>query len=68
MRKKEPFVNQIIKDLLVDIQVTLNGKPAYIKGRLNPYATIQSRDSSENYQWSWEAARRIVAHGGNFES
>jgi hypothetical protein len=68
MRKKEEYVSQEMKDILMDVGVTLNGKRAYIIGRCNPCATIITRDGSERYEWSWVSARRIVAHNGEFKS
>ncbi len=51
---------------------TLDGRPAKVVGRVNPFATVAPVESlDDNYagfQWSWEAVDRIMKAGGNFVS
>ena len=57
-----------MKDHLVGRAVTLDGKPAIIAGRLNPFATIAALDGSAAYEWAWGTATRIADAGGDFRS
>lgn len=58
------------KDRLTDAAVTLNGMPAAIKGRLEPFAILTVPTMPEiELTYCWETARRIVDHfGGAFVS
>lgn len=47
--------------------VTLDGEPARIIGRRNRHATVVTA-TGVHFEWSWEAARRIVNRGGAFHS
>lgn len=56
---------------LIDAEVTLDGYPARILGRLNEYATVttyRQEDPRLHYEWSWETAARVVSKGGAFRS
>ena len=45
---------------------TLDGEEAIIKGRLLPYAEVINEYGRTSF--SWQAVRRIMAKGGDFES
>lgn len=47
------------------VNVTLNGEPAVIRGRLLDYPIVVSAMGQAEY--SWEAVDRILAVGGDFE-
>lgn len=51
---------------LISRDVTLDGKPAIITGRLCEFATVVTLDRSISAEWTWLAAHRIVHQGGRF--
>ena len=56
-------------DFVADSMVkncTLDGEPAFIKGRLLPYAEIINEHGRTSF--SWQAVKRIMANGGDFVS
>lgn len=38
----------------------LDGKPAVIKGRLNQFATVATRDGTAAVEFSWQAVNRVM--------
>lgn len=58
------------REVYSDKAVTLNGKPARVKGYMNDFATVAPLDTSLGaFEWSWTAVARIVAaRGGRFVS
>lgn len=48
--------------------VTLNGRPAVIRGAREGFATVSAIPDGESYQWSWDSVARIVDAGGRFTS
>lgn len=63
-----------VRDDLMRAEVTLDGKPAHISGRLLPYAVVWQVPpdgdlaQSKDVQFSWAAVARVVAGGGAFKS
>lgn len=53
---------------LIWAPVTLNGEPARIVGRKHRFATVVATATGIHFEWSWDAARRIVDNGGEFTS
>lgn len=54
---------------LINVRVTLNGKPAKISGARMQFATVATLDSSGTaVEFSWPAVARIVAAGGKFKA
>lgn len=56
------------RSTLIWAEVTLNGEPARIVGRKHRFATVVQSTTGLSAQWSWEAAKRIVQRGGEFQS
>ena len=50
------------------IPITLNGEKAVLSGVRNQFATVTQPRTGLSAEWSWEAARRVIAKGGRFES
>ena len=50
----------IEKTDLINKRVTLNGAPAIISGRLQPFAMVRRLDGSQGYEFAWETVRNIV--------
>ena len=48
--------------------LTLNGEPARIIGPRSDFAQVIQRKTGLSAEWSWEAAARICASDGAFES
>jgi hypothetical protein len=49
--------------------VTLDGRPAVIRGTRNDYATVVELPNGPHYEWSWQTVRMIVNdRGGRFTS
>ncbi len=61
-------VGLALRELICESQITLDGHPAKITGRLDDYATISALPDGPSYQWSWDSALRIVRNCGNFKS
>ncbi len=59
------------KTRLIETPVTLNGLPALISGRAEPFATVRTLTPAGKHHirgdWSWPTVARIVATGGNFK-
>jgi len=47
---------------------TLDGKPACIGGRLNPFASVGHIDGPLTVEWAWETAKRIMDNDGKFST
>ena len=47
---------------------TLDGRPARIVGRLNPFATVATLPDGPSYQFAWETVARVMAQGGVFKA
>ena len=61
----------VVRDKLIAADVTLDGKPARITGRLNSFATVSQcgDDWHIQAQFSWSTALMVVECGGGvFES
>lgn len=63
-----PKVKIIDRAALIETRVTLDGKPACIAGRLNPFATVATLDGKARFEFTWETVARIVDKGGKFKS
>lgn len=48
--------------------VTLNGRPARIRGARLPFALVVDSETGLGCEWAWPTVERIVASGGNFRS
>lgn len=48
--------------------ITLNGLPARISRRFERFAFVEQCETGLGCEWSWEAAERIAAAGGDFRS
>ncbi len=48
--------------------ITLDGKPAKITGRLNDFATVSELNGPVRVEFAWPTVRRIVARDGKFRS
>lgn len=46
----------------------LDGKPALVAGRLEPFATIATVDGSQAIQFAWHTVNRIMRRDGQFKS
>lgn len=57
-----------MRSLLCESFITLDGEPAKITGRLEPFATISALPDGPSYQWSWKSTLQIVRNCGNFKS
>jgi hypothetical protein len=53
---------------LCDVSVTLDGKPAVIRGALNDFATVSQLPSGASHEWAWSTVARIVSLNGEFRS
>lgn len=51
---------------LLQVPVTINGKPAKIMGSERLFPTVASLDGKYAADWTWLAVERIVAAGGRF--
>ena len=62
-------VTQAMKDAMVERRdITLNGKPAKITGRLMPFAMVSTLDmDGESFEYCWLAAQRNCDAGGHFK-
>ena len=49
-----------IIDLARELDVRLDGKPATVAGRLEPFAVVAALDGSASIQWSWATVARMV--------
>ena len=57
------------KYTLIGSEVTLNGKPAKVSGRLQRFAMVRCLDGSEGYEYAWPTVKNIVLNKqGNFRS
>ncbi len=63
-----PKVSEERKRALASIAVTLNGEPARISRARDAFAYVVQDESGLGCEWSWKAAERIVAAGGEFRS
>lgn len=55
------------REELVAQEVTLDGRPAVIAGRLNPHATVAQIPGGLTIEVAWPTVERIVAdRGGRF--
>lgn len=69
-------MNTVIKSVTQDPRwelcqaaVTLDGYPAKISGRYNPYASVwMLHDPETSVDFSWDTVAAIVANGGKFRS
>ena len=62
-------ISQKMKDDLVgDVGVFLDGKPAGIYGRLNQFATVAELDGPLAVEFSWQAVKRIVDNDQKFST
>ena len=58
-----------IMDLVMMDGVTLDGKPAGIRGFNNPYATVCQLPTGLSYEYAWETVKHIVeTKNGAFKS
>ena len=66
------MISQKEKDDLVLLShvlgATLDGEPARIVGRLNPFATVAQVKGPLALEWSWEAVKRIMDNDRKFSS
>lgn len=54
---------------LCEAEVTLDGKPATIRGAQKAFAFVSQRDTGLGAQWAWPTVADIVANrGGAFHS
>jgi len=59
------------RDRLIDTPVTLNGKPAKICGKLEPYATVCQYGDNWHIQamFTWQTVQHVVNNkNGEFKS
>lgn len=71
MKTKKTTVTLPERDRLCDRRdITLDGRPAKISGRLEQFATVATMDDSPEVSqvWAWELVKNIVANGGKFRS
>lgn len=61
------LVRQEERRALCSARVTLNGKPAVIRGSRYHFANVAALDGTFNADWAWETAARIVDQGGAFK-
>lgn len=52
---------QMIADKWAGQACTLNGKPATVLGRMQPFAVVVCYPDGERYEWSWETVDRIMS-------
>lgn len=52
---------------LVGLLCTLRGVPAILAGSKYDYATVITIDGLCRAEYSWDAVRRIMTKGGNFQ-
>lgn len=55
------------RERLITAHVTLNERPAHVRGRLPAYPSVISLDRELQGEWSWDAVSRIVARDGKFK-
>jgi hypothetical protein len=48
------------------MNVTLDGEPATINGRLLAFAVVASK--SKQFEWAWPTVQRVLNNGGQFKS
>jgi len=48
--------------------VTLNGRPAVIRGAFQDFATVEQEREGLGCEYSWPAVARVMAKGGAFQS
>ena len=57
------------KDALVDTKgITLNGKPAKINGRREPFASVCELNGPLKVEFAWRTVKNIIANGGQFKA
>lgn len=64
MEKMSKSQRQAIANKYVGHEVTLNGKPARIIGRLQPFATVWNETTEAVF--SWQTVKKVCDNGGNF--
>lgn len=48
--------------------VTLNGRPAIIRGAFQAFATVEQEREGLGCEFSWQAVANVMAKGGAFKS
>jgi hypothetical protein len=51
-----------------DNPVTLNGRPALIRGAFQPFAFVEQEREGIGCEFSWQAIAVVMAKGGAFKS
>ena len=59
---------QKIADTWAGQACTLNGKPATVLGRRQPFAVVSCCPDGERYEWAWETVDRIMSTTKAFRS
>lgn len=50
------------------LEITLDGEPAVIGGRLLKFGFVGTLNGSKRFEWSWAAIERVLNSGGQFKS
>lgn len=59
-------LRQVLADRWTGARCTLNGKPAVIRGRLLPFASVAYLNTPVSVEYTWETVNRVMLRGGNF--
>lgn len=64
---RDSIVNYVKDKIVGELTVTLNGKPATVKGRLLKFPVIRTLDGLNSAEFSWETIIRVIReNGGQF--
>jgi len=64
-------MTQLQKDIIFEnsrfVNMTINGEPAVLCGRLLDFPVVRSLDGVYHAAFAWKTVERILANGGDFE-
>ena len=62
------MITQAEKDTAVNTSVTLNGKPAVIRGRKLKFPKVCELNSPLAVEYAWETVLHVINNGGHFKA
>lgn len=68
-KDREVIVDYVKDKIVGELTVTLNGRPARVKGRLLKFPTIHTDDGELSAEFAWETIIRVIReNGGQFNT